>query len=83
METTRKIVREVFKKIGYKVSFPRNPFNDSLCNIAFKTGDMLKPIVVAAANCQTPETYEKHRKAFELALSFKGFQLTDTDQKIV
>lgn len=83
MNTTRNEVRKAFKAIGYNVSFKRNPFNDSICNVAFKDASILKPIVVASANCFSPETYEKHKPAFLLANSFKGYTLTDTDQKIV
>lgn len=83
MNTTRKDVRSAFKAIGYSVSFKRNPFNDGLCNLAFKDGEMLKPVVVASANCFTVETVTKHKKAFDLANSYKGDYLTDTEQKIV
>lgn len=81
--TTRNDVRKAFKEIGYKVSFKRNPFNDTLCNLGFQSADMLKPIVVAASNCYSVETYSIHEQAFALACSYKGTKLTDTDQKIV
>jgi hypothetical protein len=83
MNTTRKDIRNAFKVIGYTVSFKRNTFNDSLCNLAFKSPEMLKPIVVAPANCYSVETIEKHKKAFDLANSYNGDYLTDTEQKIV
>lgn len=79
----RSDIRKAFKAIGYTVSFPRNKFNHALCNIAFKNGDCLHPIVVASGNCYSPETYAAHRQAFDLALTFKGEWLEDTEQKIV
>lgn len=83
MQTTRTEIRKAFKEIGYSVSFKRNPFKDSICNIAFKTHDMLKPIVVNASTCYSAETFETHKEAFALANSYKGFTMTDTEQKIV
>ena len=83
MQTTRKEIRKAFKEIGYSVSFKRNPFNDAICNIAFKNSEMLKPIVVASANCYSSETFHKHNVAFALANSFKGYKMTDTEQQIV
>lgn len=83
MNTTRNDVRSAFKAIGYTVTFKRNPHNDNLCNLAFKRGDLARPIVVASANCYSVETMTDHKKAFELANSFVGDILTDTDQKIV
>lgn len=83
MNTTRKDIRSAFKAIGYSVSFKRNPFNDGLCNLAFKDAGLLKPVVVASANCFGTDTLTKHKKAFDLAISYKGDYLTDTEQKIV
>ena len=83
METNRKDIRAAFKSIGYSVSFQRNPFNPDICNLGFKTPDMLKPIVCNSSNCFSSETFEKHRLAFDLATSYKGQYLVDTEQKIV
>ena len=83
MNTTRKEVRAQFKEIGYKVSFIRNPFKDSLCNIAFKNDTMLKPCEVNSSNVYSEDFYTKHNKAFVLANSLKHSILTDTDQKII
>ena len=83
MITTRKVIRQAFKAIGYTVSFKRNPFKGTLCNIAFKNAAMYSPIVVSAANVYSAETYTEHRAAFELATSFKGATLSDTEQKVV
>ncbi len=79
----RKTIRKAFKDIGYKVSFQRNPFNCDICNIAFKTDEMLKPVVVSLANVYGAEFYAAHKTAFDLAGKFKGEYLEDTDQKIV
>ena len=81
--TERKVIRQEFKKIGYKVSFQRNSFNDNLVHLAFKDDSMLKPEKVLRGNCYSPEFYNAHKAAFELAGSFMGFYLTDTEQKIV
>ena len=81
--TTRTEVRKIFKSLGYKVSFVRNPFNSSLCNIAFKNEAMLKPCVVSASNCYPSDFRENHKDVFEESLNLKGFYLSDTDQKIV
>ena len=83
IDTTRKEVRQLFRAIGYSVSFVRNPFNNSLCNIAFKNEDMLKPCIVSASNCYSSDFREKHKPAFSLACSFTSRYLIDTDQKIV
>ena len=83
MQTTRTEVRKAFKAIGYSVSFKRNPFKDTVCNIAFKTAEMINPIVANGSTCYSAETFESHKKAFALANDFKGFVMTDTDQKIV
>ena len=83
-DMTRNEIRQAFKAIGYKVSFVRNPFfNGDLCNIAFQGPDMLKPCIVSASGAYGVEFHQKHTKAFELALSFKGCILSDTEQKIV
>ena len=81
MQTTRSEVRKAFKAIGYKASFKRNPFNDSLAAICFQSPDMLKPETLG--NVYPVEYRQKHNPAFVLALRFKGMYLTDTDQKIV
>lgn len=80
---TRSEVRQAFKAIGYAVSFRRNVTTDTLANLAFKSPDMLKPYVVQAANAISPEFYNQHKSAFELAVSFRGAFLADTEQKIV
>ena len=83
MNTTRKEVRAAFKKTGYKVSFVRNPFNGSVCNIAFKDDTMSKPCEVSSASAYGADFRTKHASAFNLALSYNQHLLTDTDQKIV
>jgi hypothetical protein len=83
INTTRKEVRQLFKAIGYSVSFPHNSLNDSICNLAFKNTGMLKPVVVSPSNCYSSDFRESHKQAFELANSFNYHYLVDTDQKIV
>ena len=78
----RKTIRKAFKDIGYSVSFKRNPFNADLCNLAFKTAEMVNPLVASSSNVCSFDTYDKHKPAFNLALSFRGEFLEDTDQKI-
>lgn len=78
----RKTIRKAFKDIGYSVSFKRNPFNANLCNLAFKTADMVKPHVTASSNVYSADSYNKHKSAFDLVNKFRGEFLEDTDQKI-
>lgn len=79
----RREVRAMFKAIGYKVSFVRNPFNDALCNLAFKNDEMLKPVTVSASSCYSKEAFDLHKQAFDLVSSLKGTWLDDTEQKII
>lgn len=78
----RKTIRKAFKDIGYTVSFKRNPFNANLCNLAFKTAEMVNPLVVSSAKVYSVDTYNKHKAAFDMANKFCGEFLDDTDQKI-
>ena len=81
-KTTRKAIRESFKAIDYRVSFPRNPLNNSLCNIAFQSTEMLKPCVIFGGSVYGSEFRATHKQAFDLANTFRGLWLEDTAQKI-
>lgn len=78
----RLTVRKAFKAIGYSVSFRRNPCNDRLCNLAFKNGEMIKPVVISSSNVYSADFRKAHAEAFDLAVSFTGKFLEDTEQKI-
>lgn len=81
--TTRSDVRKAFKAIGYRVSFKRNPFKDTLCTIAFQSPDMLKPCEVSSCAVYSTEFSLQHDAAFTLTNHFRGQFLDDTEQKIV
>lgn len=81
--TTRNDIRKAFAAIGYRVSFKRNPFKDTLCSIAFQSSDMLKPCEVSSSSVYGAEFRQQHDAAFALANSYRGQYLEDTDQKIV
>lgn len=81
--TTRNDIRKAFKAIGYRVSFKRNPFKDTLCTIAFQSADMLKPCEVSSSSVYGSEFLQQHAAAFALANSYRGQVLEDTEQKIV
>ena len=83
--TTRNDIRKAFKAIGYKAGFKRNPMNDNICNVTFQDteGTLIKPVIVSQSNIVSKEFYDKHKPAFDLAVSFSGVFLEDTEQKIV
>lgn len=80
-QTTRKIIRDAFKNIGYKVNFKRSPFNDELTDLGFicpQTGQS-----TIGNNVFSREFYDKHQEAFKLLSEYKsGYFLTDTEQRI-
>ena len=80
--TTRKIIRNDFAAIGYRVSFKRNPCTDTLCAIAFQSPNMLKPCEISSSNVYDAEFYRQHEAAFALADIYRGQCLEDTEQKI-
>ena len=81
--TTRSDIRKAFKAIGYRVSFKRNPIQDTLCTISFQSPDMLKPCEVSSCAVYSAEFRLQHDMAFALSNNFRGQYLADTDQKIV
>lgn len=81
--TTRSDVRKAFKAIGYRVSFKRNPFKDTLCTIAFQSPNMLKPCEVSSSSVYGADFYQQHENAFRLAGIYRGQFLEDTEQKII
>lgn len=80
MKTTRNEVRKAFKSIGYRVSFVRNPLNDSIVRLSFSDDGL---DFISTGDCIDADSYEKNRQAYELAVKFEGSCLTDTDQKVV
>ena len=81
--TTRNDIRKTFKAIGYRVSFKRNPFKDTLCTIAFQSPDMLKPCEISSSSVYGADFHQQHEAAFALANGYRGHFLEDTDQKII
>lgn len=80
MKTTRNEIRKAFKSVGYRVSFVRNPLNDAIVRLSFGDDGLH---FISTGDCVGADFYSKHHQAYELAVKFKGFFLTDTDQRIV
>lgn len=80
-QTTTNAIRKAAKALGYKLQFKTNSLNPAITSVGFYAPGAKTSTV--SGNVFPAEFYEQHRAIFELLNSFKGFMLTDREQKLV
>lgn len=80
-QTTRNTIRKAAKALGYKIQFKTNSLNPAITSVGFFAPGAKESTV--SANVFPAEFRQQHEAIFELLNSYKGFYLTDCEQKLV